>query len=209
VGEDPQDDFARLRGTAASAQSRAEASLVLAKAALGMPALMVQRTREVPSHGAPVGRLRPAPAGIPRVERDDAAPHSALLAAETVIMLGVIGRIGQRSLERKEGSRLTHCRGEVGRVLARSDAGNRAEDQVRMGVDDRGELRPGSLAMSRAPAAQAEVGADMPSLEPGRIHGRHRCSIDQARCMGTGDDRGLSAPEGPPFSAPASSRCAA
>ncbi|WP_222440876.1 hypothetical protein, partial [Siccirubricoccus deserti] len=26
VGEDPQDDFARLRGTAASAQSRAEAS---------------------------------------------------------------------------------------------------------------------------------------------------------------------------------------
>ena len=212
MGEDPEREFAPLRGRAAGGEGGAEAPFVLAEAALRMPALVVQRTWEAPAHRAPVGRLRPAPPGVARVERDDAPAHAELLAAEPVVVLGVVARVGQRRVEGHEGGRLPHGGGEVGRVLAGTDAGGRAEDQVRAGVQDRRELRPGPPAPPRAlrlAAAQAEVGADVARLEPGGVHRGHRRGVDQAGTPGAGDGRGLGTAEGPPFSAPASSRRAA
>ena len=61
----------------------------------------------------------------------------------------------------------------------------------------------------RLAGAHAEVGADVPGLEAGRVHRGHRRGVDQAASAGAGDDRGLGTAEGPPFSAPASSRRAA
>src|SRR3712207_6591054 len=52
VGEDPQDELARLGGGAAGREGGAEAALVLAEAALRVPALMVQRAREAAAHRA-------------------------------------------------------------------------------------------------------------------------------------------------------------
>ncbi len=129
---------------------------MLAEATLGVPALMVQRAGKLLSHGAPVGRLRPAQSGVARVGRDNALPRSAFFAAETVVMLGVIGRIGQRSIEGEEGRRLAHCRGEVGQVLAGSDARNRAEDQGQMGVGERGGSTQARLT-SRSPRRRASL----------------------------------------------------
>ena len=209
MGEDPEDNLMPLRGGGVGGQGRAEAAFVLAEAALCVPSLMVQGARELPPHGAPVKRFRPAPAGIAWIERDDTVPHPALLAAKAVVVLGIIARIGKRGVEGQEGSRLPHRWGEVGRVLTRPGAGNRAEDQVRMHMDNGGELGPGPLAVPRTSAAQAEVGADVPGLEPGGVHGGHRRSVDQAGIPRPPGDRGLGAAEGPPLSAPASSRCAA
>lgn len=200
MGEDPEDNLTPLRGGGVGGQSRAEAAFVLAEAALCVPSLMVQGARELPPHGAPVKRFRPAPAGIAWIERDDTVPHPALPAAEAVVMLGIIARIGKRGVEGQEGSRLPHRRGEVGRVLARPGAGNRAEDQMRMHMDNGGELGPGPLAVPRTSAAQAEVGADVPGLEPGGVHGGHRRRVDQAGIPRPPGDRGLGAAEGPPLS---------
>src|SRR3954451_43725 len=69
---------------------------------LRVPALMVQGARETPAHRAPVGRLRPAPPGVARVERDDALAQAQLLAAEAVVVLGVVARVRQRRVEGHE-----------------------------------------------------------------------------------------------------------
>jgi hypothetical protein len=212
VGEDPEREFAPLRSRTAGGEGGTEAALVLAEAALRVPALMVQGAREAPAHRAPVGRLRPAPPGVARVERDDALPQAQLLAAEAVVVLGVVARVRQRRVEGHEGGRLPHGGGEVRRVLGRAGAGDRAQDQGRVGVDDRRELRPGSPAPPWAlclAAAHAEVGADVPGLEPGGVHRGHRRGVDEAGRAGAGDKRGLGTAEGPPLSAPASRRRAA
>ena len=73
-------------------------------------------------------------------------------------------------------------------------------------MDHGGELGPGALPMSPAPAPQAEVGADVPRLEPRRVHRRDRGGVDQPALAGTPDHHGLSAAEGPPASASARMR---
>ena len=121
-------------------------------------------------------------------------------------MLGVVARVTKDGVDPDEPRCLAHCGREVGRVLARADARHRAEDEVRVGVDERGEFRPGPLPMALAPAPQPEVGADVPRLEAGRIHGRDGSSVDQAAAAGAPDHRGLSSAEGPPASASARMR---
>jgi hypothetical protein len=212
VGEDAQDEFACLSFSAAGREGGTEAAFVLAESALRMPTLMIQGAREAPAHCTPVGRLRPASPGVAPIERDDAPAHAEFFAAEAVIVLGVVARVRQRGIEGEQAGGLAHRRGEVGRVLGRAGAGDRAQDQMRVGVDDRGELRPSPLAPPwalRLAAAHAEVGADVPGLEAARVHRGQRRGVDQAGSPGAGDDRRLGTAEGPPFSAPASSRRAA
>lgn len=71
-----------------------------------------------------------------------------------------------------------------------------------VGVDDGGQLRPGPLPVNcpvRPPHAQ--VSADVPRLEDGRIHGRHRGRVDQAASLRPLDDGGLGPQENPQASA--------
>ena len=72
-----------------------------------------------------------------------------------------------------------------------------------MGVNDRGELRPGALLVALASAPQPEVGADVPRLEACGVDSRNRGSVDQATAAGVPDHHGLSVAEGPPASASA------
>lgn len=160
---------------------------MLAEAALGMPALVVGGLREAVSHGAPIGRLGPATARVAAVEADDGLPHAEVFAAEAMVMLCIIARVAKGDVDPDKGGSLLHGGGEVRRVLAGADARHRAKDQVRMGMNHGGEFRPGALAVSLAPAPLPEVGADVPRLEPGRVHCRDGGGIDQAAPAGTPD----------------------
>ena len=146
---------------------------MLTEAALGVPALIVERPVEVPLHGAPIRRLRPAPCGVARVEADHRLPNAKFFAAEAVVVLGIITRVGEGGVDPSQRGGLPHGRAEVGRILARPDAGHGADDQMRVGMDDGGQLRLGSLPMAGpVRPLHAEVGADVPRLKAGRIHGR-------------------------------------
>lgn len=93
-------------------------------------------------------------------------------------MLRIVPRITKGGVDLNERRGLSHGRGEVRRVLARTDARHRAKDKVRVGMDDGGELRPGTLPMSFAAAPQAEIGTDVPRLEPRRVTRRDRSGVD-------------------------------
>ena len=144
---------------------------MLAEAALDVPALVIKGIGKVLAESSSTRRLRPAPPCISPVQGNDAVLDAEFAAAETMVVLGVVARIGQNRAQGYECSGLAHGGCEVGRVLAGTDAGDRANDQVRVDVENCGELRPGSLPMARtASAPSAEVLTHMPCFEAGRIH---------------------------------------
>ena len=92
VGEDAEHGFASPSRVAASRQGRPEAALVLAEAALGMPALVVERAREALAHRAPVWGFRPAPSRVAAAEADHGPADAERVAAWAVVVPGVVAR---------------------------------------------------------------------------------------------------------------------
>lgn len=174
---------------------------MLAEAAFCVPALIVGGFQKSTAHGATIGRLRPSAAGVAAVEADDRLSHAQLLPAEAVVVLGVIARVAQSGIDVNQARSLAHGRSEVGRVLARTDARHRAEDEMGRHMEDGRQFWPGALPVPLSPASQPEIGAYVPRLEPGRVHRGDRRCIDQAAPVGALDHHGLSAAEGPPASA--------
>jgi hypothetical protein len=174
----------------------------LRKDYFGVPPLMVQRAREAAPHLAPVRRRRPAPAGVARVEVDDGLPHPECLAAEAVVVLRVVASVGEHGIEPQHRGGLADRRRELGRVLRRPAAGDRADDQVRADMNDRRELRPRAAPEARARRprpAHAVVQAHVARLEPGGVHRGDGRRVDQPRAARPREDGSLSAGEGPPF----------
>ena len=179
---------------------------MLAEAALGVPALIVDGFRKMTAHGAAVGRLGPSATGVTAVEADERLSHAEVLSAEAVVVLGVIARVAQGGIDVNQARGLAHGRGEVGRILAWANAWHRAEDEVRVGMDDGGEFRPGALPVPLSPTSQPEIGADVARLKAGRVHSRDGCGVNQAALVSALGHDGLSVAEGPPASASASRR---
>lgn len=177
---------------------------MLAEAALGMPALVVERAVEAFAHAPPIWRLRPASPGVAPVEADDRAPDTEFFATEPVIVLGIVASVAQDGSDRNQPPCLPQGGSEVGRVLARPNAGDRAQDEVGGGVEDGGQLRPGSLSVALSGrSSHAEVGTDVTGLQSGGIDRGDRLRTDQAARPCSPDHRGLGVPECPPASASA------
>lgn len=150
---------------------------MLAKAALDVPALVVEEARKVLAKGTSVGRLRPAPPSVPSIQGNDAALDAKFIAAEAMVVLGVVAGIGQYRAQIQERGGLAHGGCEVRRVLTWPDAGDCTNNQMRMDVENRSELGPSPLPMAyplSLAAAFAEMLANVARLQPGRIHCRGR-----------------------------------
>lgn len=81
---------------------------------------------------------------------------------------------------------------------------------MRVHVKHDGEFGPGPLPVASAFGSPlAEVGADVPRLEAGRVHRRHGCGVNQAAGSGEADHGSLNLDESPPASASARIRCEA
>ena len=206
MGEDAQGELAGLGCVIACRKGGAEAALVLAEPALGMPALIVKRLRKAMPHGTAIGCLRPAAAGVAAIEADHRLPHTEVFAAKAVVVLGIVAGIAQGGVNPNQACGLPHSRSEVRRVLARADARHSTEDEMGRRVKDGRQLRPGTLTMAASSAPEPEIGTHVARLEPGRIHRGHRRPVDQATPAGALDHQGLSAAEGPPASASARMR---
>ena len=123
------------------------------------------------------------PPGVTGVEADHRLPNAQFVAAEAVVALGTMTRIGEGGVDPGQRGGLPHGRAEVGRILARPDARHGAEDQMGVGVDNGGQLRPGPLPVTRpVRPPYAEASADVPRLEAGRP--AHRRKAAEAHTAG-------------------------
>lgn len=71
----------------------------------------------------------------------------AFSVEKLMIVLGIVAGITKGCVEPNERHSLPHRWGEVRRFRAWADARHRAEDEMRVGMDDGGEFRPGALTM--------------------------------------------------------------
>ena len=121
MGEDAQDELASLRLMSSCGQCGAEATFVLAEAALNVPALVVEHARKALPNGSPVGRLRPASAGVATVQGDDAPIDAEFLATKAVVVLGIVTGVGQHRVKSQDTCGLAHGGCEVQRWLGLSE----------------------------------------------------------------------------------------
>lgn len=86
---------------------------MLTEPALDVPALVVEGLGKAVPHRSSVRGLGPAAAGVATVEADDGLPDAQVLAAEAVVVLGIVARVAEGGVDREQASGLPHGRGEV------------------------------------------------------------------------------------------------
>lgn len=86
---------------------------MLAEPALDMPALVVEGLGKAVSHGTSVRGLGPTAPCVAAVEADHRLPDAEVVAAETVVVLGVVAGVTEGGVDRDPFRSLAHGRGEV------------------------------------------------------------------------------------------------
>jgi len=215
MGQHPHQDLLLLVRPLAGPQRRAQQPLLPREPALDLPPLPVDAAvlgpaglaAESPHHLPPILRLRPLPARVPSVQREDRRADAQPLTVQGVVVLGVEGAVTQERVHRATAAGGPDRRLELWRVLTRASRYARREEQVAPRLQDGRQLGPGALPPPLVGPLRppGEVPADVPGLEPGGVDGRPGSGGDQAARPRLGDglpEEGID----PPFS---SSRVAA
>ena len=197
MGQHPHQDLLLLVDPLAGPQRRAEEPLLPRETALDLPPLAVDAAvfgpawlaAEPPHHLSPIPRLGPPPARVPPVQGEDRRADTQPLTGQSVVVLGVEGAVTQERVHRAAAAGGPHRRPELRRVLARAAGHVRREEQVAPGLQDSGQLGPGTLPppLVGPLGPPGEVPADVPGLEPGGVDGRLGLGGDQAARPRFGD----------------------
>lgn len=191
-----QQALLRLSFVSSRLQRRAEKAFVAADGALDLPPLPVDAPGEAPPHLCPIPRPG-RPVACPLVQGDHRGADAQLFAAEPVIMLGVVGRIGQQAVQGQILGRLSYSLPELGRVVARPSAHHNAGKKVRSSVAHDRQFGPSSASEALVALALNIVGAGMPTLQARGVDGSFGAFIDQSELPGsleTSSDKRLESP---------------
>jgi len=198
VGQHAQQALAGLSVIAGGPHRRAQEALVLAEGALDLPPLAVDAPVEPPGHLRPImprGRCT----GPALVDGNNRGTNPKLLSAQSMVMLGVVGCVGQKALKPQVPCGLTHGLRELGRIVARTAREHRPCQKVRCGMADYGELRPVLAAFEPSAAAQV-VKAALVCLQACGVNGSFGPLIDQAPASSSGESSRKERQESPFFS---------
>lgn len=204
MGEDAQLGLGELSRFRACPDGRAEAALVAGEGALDLPAVAVDLVVEVGLHLSAVmgpGPL-PAPTGI---YGDDRGSDSQLVAAEDMVVLGVVGRIAQQAVETDVPTGLPHGRRKLWGILGGTPAQESPSPEVGLAVADHGELEPSEPFSSGFPLPPDVVAADVTALQPRGVGDPFGLLSDELQLMSAAEDGSKEGIECPPFT---SLRCA-
>ena len=211
MGEDAEAALPLAGRIRPTAQRAAEPPLVPREGGLGLPPLAVHPgvpaalglLAEPPDHLPPVAGLRPLPAPVAAVERDDGGPHPEVLPGVAVVLLGIERGVGQHPVPGDGQGRLVQDGGELGGIVGRAGGDGGPGEEVAAGLDGDRQLGPQPGGVLAAGPLE-EVPGRVAALQPGPVHRRGRLLADQA---GLGRGRGGAEQEDElPFF---SSRCSA
>ena len=196
MGQDADQTFVRLSLVGARPQGRAEEPLVAADGAFDLPAVAVDVPGETPLHLCPIPRLR-RPMAPALIQGDHRGPDAQLLAAEPVVVLGVVGGVGQKAVKHHMAGSLPERFGKLGRVVAGASRHHHPGQKVRGGVADYRELGPLLAPKRHVAAAIHVIGAGMAGLQARGVNGPFGALINQSElfCSAkTSSDKRLESP---------------
>lgn len=169
-------EFFELVGFGARGKGGAESAFVAGEAAFGLGAMTVLSTWKAVVHHSAIASLR-RPWGVSRIERNDRAANSEFLAAERVIVLGIIAFVGQEAAWPKIRSRLPDGVWKVGRVLTWTARRDGPYDQLRIRVKHSRELRPCGVRRLGSAASPLEVHRRMSCFQASRVNCRRAVAV--------------------------------
>ena len=197
MGQHPHEDLFLLVVPLAGSQRGAQVPLGPREPALNLPPLAVDaavfgppRLAAEPTHHLPPElRLRPLPARVPPVQREDRRADPQPLTGQDVVVLGVEGTVAQERIHRAAAAGGPHRGLELRRVLTRAAGHLCREEQVAPGLQDCRQLGPGALPppLVGPLGPPGEIAADVPGLKPGGVDRRAGFGADQAARPRLGD----------------------
>ena len=176
MSECANEEFFELVGFTACGKRGAQPAFVSGEAAFGLRPMTVLPARKAVVHHSAIAPLR-WPWGVSRIERNDRAANSELLAAERVIVLGIVAFVGQKAAWPKIRSRLPDGVWKVGRVLTRTARRDGTYDQLRIRVKHSRELRPCGVRRLGSTAPPLEVHRRVPRFQASRVNCRGAVAI--------------------------------
>ena len=193
-----QEAFAGLSVVAGGPYGRPQDALVLADGALHLPTLTVDTPVKPARHLRPVmPRRRPVRPAL--VDGDDCRSNPQLPSAQGVVVLGVVGGVGQQTVKPQVPCGLTHSLGELGRVVAWPTADHRPRKKVCGAVAHYGQLRPVLAAFEPSAAGQV-VEACLAGLQTCSVDGGFGALVDQVAASSSAENGSKERLESPPFS---------
>jgi hypothetical protein len=171
VSECANEEFSELVGFTACGKRGAKPALVSGEATFGLRSMTVLPARKAVVHHSAIAPLR-RPWGVSRIERDDGAANPEFLAAEHVIVLGIVAFVGQQAAWPKVRSRLADGVWKVGRVLTGTARRDGTYDQLGSRVKHSCELRPRGVRRLGSTAPSLEVHRCVPRFQARRVNCR-------------------------------------
>ncbi len=199
MGKDAYEAFMRLSFIRSGSEGRTEEPFVARDGALDLPAIPVKAVVEATLHLRTIFRRR-RPGAASLVQGDHCGPDAELLAAEPMVVLCIIGCVGQKTVKADIIGGLSDCLRELGRVVAGPPAHHRARKQVRCAVADYGQLGPAFASKGPVAPALDVVGTDVLGFKTGGIDSRLGALIDQPQASGSLENSSDKRLESPFFS---------
>lgn len=184
VSKDPHEAFIGLGLVGPGSQRRAEEALVARYGAFYLPAVPIEMFMEAALHLCAVFGRRwfICPSGV---QGDHGGSNAQLLAAEPVVVLCIIGCVGQKTVKAHVSGGLFDGFGQLRRVVAGPPADHDPRKQVRSGMTDYRQLRP--MLASKGPVALPVdvIRAGVPRFKARGVDGRFGALIYESSGSGT------------------------
>lgn len=182
--QDSEVAFAILGLVASSAQRRTEEAFVPRDGAFGLPSVIVDMPGKAAFHLPPVWGPGSFFARASWVQGDHRGGDAESLSAEAMIVLAVVGGVGQKPIPAHVAGGLDHGFGELGGVVGGTSAGNDTGNQVGSGVTDDGQLGPAQATEALVALALHVIGTGVPGLKTCGVDGALGTLVDQAQAVG-------------------------
>jgi len=117
----------------------------------------------------------------PWVDRDHRRPDRQLVAAQLVVVFGVIGRIRDETVPLRVSGGLANGGWELGRILGRPPTDYAPSDQMGVGIDHPRQCRPASAGKAPVASAPDVVATGMTGFQARGINDPSRSSRQQPK----------------------------
>ena len=189
MNQDAQEQLLSPSIVGLGAEGRTQLSLILGKGTFDVDPLSVDVAREATLELATIAISGPLPRA-PHVDRRHQRSNAQELSTKNVMMLAVIGSVGQNLIQRDSCGRIHHGRSEVGRVVAGALAHLGRQPQVASGMAQHRQL--GELGRPEVPGVgtlAAIVETNVSGFVSGGVDGPLGLFLDQAAAVGEAGDR--------------------
>ena len=184
MSQNPQITFTINRCFASSPNGRTQQTLVAGDRTFNLPTLAINPLVKSAFHLRTVFACGPFPTSTPLVQRDDRRANSQLLSAKSMVMLSVVGCIGQKPIQRQILRRQSHSFGKISRIIAGAPADYRRDKQVAGGMANDRQLGPTTSPEPFISYTLNVIRAGVSALQAGSVYGPFRALINQAALAG-------------------------